>query len=292
MSNNRIEFVDIAKCLGIFLMIFGHSGLQGFPHDWIYSFHMPFFFLVSGLFLKQDSRPFVDVVMKNARQLLVPYLFFYILTIPFGLVYIYFRGEPVSADYIWKPIVGMFYGVDRLIGPYSFFTNGPLWFLLALFWARILFAVNKTHNYSSVGIIVEACVSYALSRVLKECGMNIWSIAQGLLLYTYLCVGYLLNRKWELVRRMDSGNNWLLVAVSILAIVVVTLSIPVIGSMEYGSLVMGNVPGLSFVIAVVGSVMLLSVSKLLDHCKHKQLLKVGGGYNSVSCSTSSHYGRC
>lgn len=275
--SKRIELVDIAKCLGIFLMIFGHSGLQGYPHNWIYAFHMPFFFLTSGLFLKADYGALGDVVKKNCRQLLVPYVFFYILTIPFGLVYIYFHGVPISTDYLWKPIVGMFYGVDHLTDTYSYFTNGPLWFLLALFWARILFATNRVHKYSSVGIVIEAVISFILYRMLDGHHINIWSIAQAFMLYPFLCVGYFLNRKWALVRRIEEANPSSILLISTLALTVVSAAVPFFGIIEYGSLRMGNMPLMSFAIAIVGSVMMLTVSKLWSYLKCRQILNMGGG---------------
>lgn len=37
-----MEWADVAKGIGIFLMVMGHSGLPNCMHDWIYSFHMPF----------------------------------------------------------------------------------------------------------------------------------------------------------------------------------------------------------------------------------------------------------
>lgn len=58
MSRERKDWVDLAKGVAIMLMTLGHSGypeiiskLIGVPHlvrNWIYAFHMPLFFLLSG----------------------------------------------------------------------------------------------------------------------------------------------------------------------------------------------------------------------------------------------------
>lgn len=59
-----IIWLDYAKTLGIFLVIFGHS-LQGFPcweevsfvkslWDYIYLFHMPLFFVLSGYLFRNN----------------------------------------------------------------------------------------------------------------------------------------------------------------------------------------------------------------------------------------------
>ncbi len=54
-ESKRLDFIDIAKGIGIILVVTGHllpvaAGL----HVLIYSFHMPLFFFLSGFFLRQD----------------------------------------------------------------------------------------------------------------------------------------------------------------------------------------------------------------------------------------------
>ena len=56
--NKRIEWIDAAKVVGILLMILGHCKYVGaVPYLCmaIYSFHMPLFFIISGMFLKPLS---------------------------------------------------------------------------------------------------------------------------------------------------------------------------------------------------------------------------------------------
>lgn len=48
MRNNSL---DIAKAICIILMVVGHSGCPTFLHDFVYMFHMPCFFFVSGWLL-------------------------------------------------------------------------------------------------------------------------------------------------------------------------------------------------------------------------------------------------
>lgn len=47
-DNGRIAWVDIAKGLGIFLVVLGHTYRKNPVQNWIYSFHMPLFFILSG----------------------------------------------------------------------------------------------------------------------------------------------------------------------------------------------------------------------------------------------------
>ena len=48
-SGKRLDYMDAVKGIGILLVVMGHN-LQGIPAltSWIYSFHMPLFFIVTG----------------------------------------------------------------------------------------------------------------------------------------------------------------------------------------------------------------------------------------------------
>ena len=57
MKSGRIESIDAAKAIGIVLVIMGHCFNSTLPymHEFIYSFHMPLFFILSGWFIKESS---------------------------------------------------------------------------------------------------------------------------------------------------------------------------------------------------------------------------------------------
>lgn len=50
-NNKRLDYLDVAKGIGILLVILGHCqlGRIGRAHSLIYSFHMPLFFFISGV---------------------------------------------------------------------------------------------------------------------------------------------------------------------------------------------------------------------------------------------------
>lgn len=78
--NKRIDYLDIAKGLGILLVYIGHCNI-GLRHDsynivfdWIYSFHMPFFFFVSGLLFNVKSIDTKNFLWKKTIALMLPYI--------------------------------------------------------------------------------------------------------------------------------------------------------------------------------------------------------------------------
>lgn len=49
----RQRWVDHVKCLAILAVVLGHTYVIGNPiHSFVYSFHIPLFFVVSGYFVK------------------------------------------------------------------------------------------------------------------------------------------------------------------------------------------------------------------------------------------------
>jgi polysaccharide biosynthesis protein PslL len=73
----RIQHIDIAKGIGILLVVLGHNsiviGQRGELFNVIYSFHLPLFLFLSGLFLNQRETLKAAIVNKT-DAMLKPYL--------------------------------------------------------------------------------------------------------------------------------------------------------------------------------------------------------------------------
>lgn len=123
MTTNRVEWVDTAKGLGLLLVFIGHLKTP-FLATWAYTFHMPLFFFLSGLFYKHVY--YKHVITKRFERLVIPYfcLGFVIFTV-WCIIYA-FQGK--SNDEYWNMLC------DFLIQR-GFWT---IWFLAALFIASIL----------------------------------------------------------------------------------------------------------------------------------------------------------
>ena len=70
-NNQRIEYWDVAKGLGIICVMLGHLGCNQIDRV-VFTFHMPLFFLISGWFLKTEES-LQEFVKKKTRRLLIPY---------------------------------------------------------------------------------------------------------------------------------------------------------------------------------------------------------------------------
>jgi polysaccharide biosynthesis protein PslL len=125
----RIAFIDIAKGIGILLVVLAHNDLQAyapFVHQFIYAFHMPLFFFLSGMFFKPEIG-FVELLKKRFNSLLMPY-FFTIFLIYFFEIFLGKMGLPIA----WSRITKSFYGN-------GFFLDWvAMWFLPALFMMNLV----------------------------------------------------------------------------------------------------------------------------------------------------------
>ena len=77
----RKEYIDVAKGIGIILVVLGHLDIDGqISREAIYAFHMPLFFILSGVFAKTNI-DFKNYFAKSFKTLYVPFFVFFIVDI-------------------------------------------------------------------------------------------------------------------------------------------------------------------------------------------------------------------
>jgi fucose 4-O-acetylase-like acetyltransferase len=146
----RVGYVDMAKGIGIILVVMGHNDfslVSPFAHKLIYSFHMPMFFFMSGMFFKPDV-PFWDFLRNRFHRILKPFL-----TI---LLLIYFSSlsfSKISLIMASRRLIKAMYGSGYYIDWVQ------LWFLPHLFavsiFAYFFFKTTKRmHSIPVRGIIL------------------------------------------------------------------------------------------------------------------------------------------
>lgn len=91
----RIIYIDYAKAFAIFLVVLGHTGgLNTTLRNVVYSFHLPLFFILSGMVFneKKYEIDYMDFIVSKIKTLLIPYLKYsiYILVFYF-FVYMYLK---------------------------------------------------------------------------------------------------------------------------------------------------------------------------------------------------------
>lgn len=150
MEKKRDVTIDIAKGIGIYLVCLGHTTSNEIVLKWIYSFHMPLFFFLSGVFHSQSENYF-EFFKRKTKSLLVPYLFFATTLFLFFLLISRKIGFSAKENLSVKEnFIGIFIGTE--IKNFSQVSwGGQLWFLLALFLvANIMYFVKKLSLKSQI----------------------------------------------------------------------------------------------------------------------------------------------
>ena len=137
-STKRFIWIDYAKAIGIFLVVFGHTAIPGYLYNAIFSFHMPLFFFISGyLFSFKKYGSYKYFLSKKIKQIVIPYFYFNIIT----YIFWFFIGRKFGNDStrvipFYKPLIGIMYGNG--IGDFLV-HNIASWFLACLFVVENLF---------------------------------------------------------------------------------------------------------------------------------------------------------
>ena len=177
--NKRIDWIDISKGIGVILLVIGH--MPSIPYviqNWIYSFHMPLFFFLSGYTFKiKDSVK--DNLKKMFRRLIIPYLIYNVIFLLSDIILFGRKSTTVNADLN-----------DMISGQGSF---GVIWFLLSLFWVQIIYLVVSaiTNNYKNVKFANIVIVLIVLSGyvIATYCKMDLYKLVTSLVAVGFFCLG-------------------------------------------------------------------------------------------------------
>lgn len=150
MEKKRIEWVDMARGIGILLVIYGHSmrdemrivsPLLDYTYRFVYSFHMSFFFWLSGCTYRLGRKEFF--IIKKMKNLLLPWVLYS------ALIYLAFSivmqiGVIASvlknAGYEEMPLIPYIMYAVQARNPWAM----HLWFIWVLFIISVfIFLIDK-----------------------------------------------------------------------------------------------------------------------------------------------------
>ena len=206
---------DIMKGVGMVAIVSCHltSSLNGL----FFSFHIPLFFILAGFFFKEE--PFTVLLKKSASRLLVPYIITCLAIFIIDLTISVLLHKPFSPYWI----IASLYGSGSTGHTSALFSDAPsigaIWFLLALFWCRLLFhVINKICPSKLYLLIICLCLSLFatyLDRVLINLPFAILPATSALIFY---CIGHIAKSI-----SMDAVPNKALLAAMVLCWVIVII---------------------------------------------------------------------
>jgi len=139
----EITYLHIAKALGIIAMVMGHCDLLT---NFVYQFHMPLFFFISGFLHRDDNtlslRNLLDFFRRKIKSYYIPYLkvtiLFLIVLDIYGQNWFILNPCPLQ-DITWFYFFDRLTGIMLLSGRNLSQMLGAIWFLRYLLIISMLF---------------------------------------------------------------------------------------------------------------------------------------------------------
>lgn len=250
-QQHRLLFIDIAKGIGILLVVCSHTEASSLMM-WSIGFFVPIFYFCSGYTTSTHSfnLPITQYMKKKAKRLLLPYIFFNLL------LFLYFRRWSIYGLY------GVFYSRYCLFpieseNNYNFFIwgNYTMWFITSLFVSYFLyyFIQNKNQNYYKVSIIF---IYIVITHILSKSPILLpWSIDTAFLSSLIMYAGF--NAKIYNILQWQKYKI-------IICILIYALLLSIAGNINFSI----REYGISFInyyiLAVVGCIIVLWCSKRIE----------------------------
>lgn len=211
MTLKRFDYIDIAKGLGILMVVWAHILLTGWSHRFIYAFHMPLFFFLSGMLFQRQKYPsFMNFVARRAKRLLLPYVIYSVVTWCMWAVFQYLRHGDVKS-YV-MPLLQTFIAQ----GSGAFIAhNSALWFIPCLFLVEILyFFISRSGDvWGTLLCFAAAAGSFVLGHVFgKDYWFSPpWNADAALIALPFYAVGNLVVKRVGHKRMIELVNSdkWL-----------------------------------------------------------------------------------
>ncbi|MEO0541040.1 MAG: acyltransferase [Cyanobacteria bacterium P01_A01_bin.105] len=264
LPSRRILYLDYAKGIGIFLVVLGHSFGSLFTPDaqpskllwqvfyyvveWIYTFHMPLFFFISGLFLeKLAKKPLKGFLINRLIGIVYPYLVWSVLQEKLRTI-TGIRHEPLT--HLWQ----------ILYSPLMQF-----WFLYVLFLISIV-AVLLRKLQVSVEVIF-GLSSLLLASLLIDLNLGPWGVLYMVRVYSLYFAAGAVCGKWRVLPRLARLGVRGLAQGTFLGFGVVTLAV---------LFKVASVPVLAALWATAGIFSTLLLAMYLDRTHHLPFVRFWG----------------
>ncbi len=208
-NTDRKTYIDTARGIGIILLVLGHIVTGNtYLFNWIYSFHMPLFFFLSGMVANEKRlNNFPDYVKRKTKSRIIPYFVIVALGFIICMITPSYRAD-VIADGWYSQITHILWYCRPV-----YLYIGQVWFLIALFWSEIYFygwykLVGKRHIVLQIAV---ALIFVVLSRHIWKLDPYIPFIQKIPFLIDVACMGtfcYILGFLTERYHLLERINKW------------------------------------------------------------------------------------
>ncbi|WP_139995966.1 MULTISPECIES: acyltransferase family protein [Paenibacillus] len=158
-TNNRYEWVDVCRGLAILAIFIGHIAPGDNVTTFVFRYHVPLFFFLSGLFFsKKKDLSVKNYIINCVKTILIPYAFFCLFNIVYFIVT---TGSDLGL--VKTFIIQSLWGIRNQIG-----FAGQLWFFTCLLTIQLLYYfLNKLIRKKILIFIISFASALVSSIILK-----------------------------------------------------------------------------------------------------------------------------
>lgn len=234
--NKRLDYIDIAKGLGMLAIVWGHICCKGWSNELVYSFHIPLFFFLSGMMFNREKYPsFFMFLKKRAKRLLIPYVVYSVLTWGIWVIFNWAFHRPMENMWepLWQTVVAK--------GSGGFLVhNVALWFIPCLTAVEMMYyGLSKFKSWGAFSSFIIAAVSMILA---SKYGLEYnhfwpWNLDSAFVALPFYAVGHQLTQRvghQKLIGFSNKHNSVTLILSMILTVTLYHLAV------TYGAISMGH----------------------------------------------------
>ena len=212
---NRYPWIDHLKALGIFLVVAGHTALPDSTHRWIYAFHMPLFFLISGFLMSPGGFDVSlrDFFVRRVWKLVKLYFVFGLLGVA---MYCYvFKNDFSLSDALRGRALSWIYASGSKNGSEDLYPL-VLWFFPGLI-SGLLIAFGLWKIPPGVWRIPGFLGVFAAGFLMQDMALP-WEIESACIAAGFLGLGHAIRiRAWDGILQV-AGNKWVPLALVALSV--------------------------------------------------------------------------
>ncbi|WP_099303697.1 acyltransferase family protein [Bacillus sp. Marseille-P3800] len=193
--DKRIHWIDAAKGLGIILVVMSHAPINPELKAFLFAFHMPLFFYLSGAVFKPSKQSFGSFIKKKARGLLFPYFLFSAMTyITWFFIFRHLSFTPGENVDPLNPFTGIFLSTPE---NYQLTYNPAIWFLTCLFLVELLFFFyHRVSRGKWIGLFLMTAAGLGYASTFLSFSLP-WNGFVALTAVVFYGLGFLTKHLWK-----------------------------------------------------------------------------------------------
>lgn len=184
----RIQYIDMAKFLAIFAIVFFHGFKESVATGFTSNFLLPLFFFLNGMTLKMDCVSSGEFLIKKFKGYMIPCIGLGMLAVCLDAVIRYLYNNPLDNTFFTR-------GIASSINQIRFLA---VWFLSALFLSDIiLFGIYKKckENLWLTGVGTFAVLAFGIFYNMNHRASMVWNLDAAFFGVIYTYFGYMFTHE-------------------------------------------------------------------------------------------------